>query len=74
MLTFTSAGTVRAFVTLLGGPEPAVAAARGKTVACIGPVAAEAAREAGLRVNVVAASYTTAGMIEALAAHFAPAP
>ena len=74
VLTFTSAGTVRAFVTLLGGPEPAVAAARGKTVACIGPVAAEAAREAGLRVDVVAASYTTAGMIEALAAHFAPAP
>ena len=74
VLTFTSAGTVRAFASLLGGNERAARASAGKTVACIGPIAAEAAREAGLRVAAVATSYTAEGLIEALEAHFAAAP
>jgi uroporphyrinogen III methyltransferase / synthase len=69
VLTFTSASTVRAFYSLLGGD--AASAARGKSVACIGPVAASAAREAGLTVDVVAQVYTTTGLLEALETHFA---
>ena len=70
VLTFTSASTVRGFVTLLGAND-AAGAARGKCVACIGPITAEAASLAGLRVDVVASVYTTSGILDALEAHFA---
>jgi uroporphyrinogen-III synthase len=39
-------------------------------VACIGPVAADAARKLGLEVAVVAAEHTADGLVEAIAAHF----
>jgi uroporphyrinogen III methyltransferase/synthase len=71
VLTFTSASTVRGFVTLLGSSEAATAAVRAKCVACIGPITAEAATVAGLRVDVVAGVYTTAGILDALEAYFA---
>ncbi|HVN70095.1 MAG TPA: uroporphyrinogen-III C-methyltransferase [Candidatus Binatia bacterium] len=71
ILTFTSASTVRGFAELLGGEDRAASAARGKLVACIGPITARAAEEAGLRVDVVAERYTTAGLLEALEAHAA---
>jgi uroporphyrinogen III methyltransferase / synthase len=70
VLTFTSASTVRGFAAALGGDAPAVEAARGKAVACIGPITAEAARECGLHVDVVADVYTTSGLLDALEAHF----
>lgn len=69
ILTFTSASTARGFVELVGGGEKAVAAARGKLVACIGPITAEAAEAAGLHVDVVADVYTTEGLLDALEAH-----
>jgi uroporphyrinogen III methyltransferase / synthase len=71
VLTFTSASTVRGFAALLGGNEAAVRVARGKRVACIGPITAEAAREIGLSVDVVATRYTTAGLLDALEASLA---
>ena len=70
-LTFTSASTVRGFASLLGGDAGAVRAAAGKRVACIGPITAAAAREAGLTVDVVASRYTTADLLAALEASFA---
>jgi uroporphyrinogen III methyltransferase/synthase len=71
VLTFTSASTVRGFAQLLGGNERAAEAATGKIVACIGPITAEAARQAGLRVDVTADVYTTDGLLDALEAHLA---
>ncbi len=71
VLTFTSASTVRGFAELLGGDESAREAARGKCVACIGPITAQAAAEIGLHVDIVADRYTTAGLLDALDAHFA---
>jgi uroporphyrinogen III methyltransferase/synthase len=71
IFTFTSASTVRGFVELLGGAEAARSAARGKLIACIGPVTAEAADEAGLHVDVVADVFTTDGLLDALEAHLA---
>ena len=71
VLTFTSASTVRGFATLLGGEPEAAAAARGKCIACIGPITAEAARETGLCVDVVAAVHTTGGLLDALETYFA---
>lgn len=72
VVTFTAPSTVAAFVTLVGADRmPPV-------VACIGPVTAEAARRAGLRVDVVAADHSAPGLVAALvdleARRPAPAP
>jgi uroporphyrinogen III methyltransferase/synthase len=70
VLTFTSASTVRGFVALLGDIS-ASQAASGKCVACIGPITASAAVQAGLNVDVVAPVHTTAGLLDALELHYA---
>lgn len=64
-LTFTSSSTVRNFVALVGREISAVC------VACIGPITAQTARQLGLPVHVVARTYTSAGLVAALAKHFA---
>ena len=70
VITFTSASAVRGFSALLGDPERgAIAHAH---VACIGPVTATAARDAGFPVDIVAEDYTTAGIIQALLRYFHP--
>ena len=74
VITFTSASTVRGFCAQLGGEADAAAAARGKLVACIGPIAAQAAREAGLQPDVVADVYTAPGLLDALEAFLARTP
>lgn len=71
VLTFASGSAVRGFCALLGGDAPAGAAARGKIVACIGPVTADEARAHGLPVAIVAIPHTTEAMVAALEAHFA---
>jgi uroporphyrinogen III methyltransferase/synthase len=69
-LTFTSSSTVRNFVALLGADEVRGLVRDGRpAVACIGPVTAEAAREAGLPVAVVPREYTAAGLTAALVAY-----
>ncbi|HEY5250122.1 MAG TPA: uroporphyrinogen-III C-methyltransferase [Acidimicrobiales bacterium] len=59
VITFTSPSTVDFFLALSGGRTPPV-------IACIGPVTAEAARKAGLVVDVMATEHTAAGLVEAL--------
>lgn len=71
ILTFTSASTVDAFAASLGGEAAARDAARGKVVACIGPITADAARAIGLEPDVVADVFTTEGLLDALERHFA---
>jgi len=63
-VTFTSSSTVRNFLALLG--SEAARSLRGALVACIGPVTAATAREAGLEVAVVADTYTIPGLVAAL--------
>ena len=63
-VTFTSRSTVGGFTALAQVPE-------GVVVACIGPVTADAARAAGLRVDAVAAPHTLEGLVEALEAALA---
>lgn len=70
VLTFTSASTLTGFVSLAGGDAAAVEATRGKSIACIGPITADAARAAGMHVDVVAEVFTTRGLLDALGAHF----
>jgi uroporphyrinogen III methyltransferase/synthase len=62
-VTFTSSSTVTNYLTL-GGPLPPV-------VACIGPVTAQTARDAGLQVDVEADVHTVDGLVDALLRWFA---
>ncbi len=63
VITFTSPSTVDGYLALSGGRVPPV-------VACIGPVTAEAARQAGLTVDVVAAEHSDAGLVAELVARW----
>ena len=69
VLTFTSASTLKGFAEALGGGHAAAQAARGKLVACIGPITAEAASELGVHVDVVADVSTTDGLLDVLEMH-----
>lgn len=59
-ITFTATSAVRAYLALVG---PRTGGAR---VAAIGPITGEAVCDAGLGHPTVAATYTTAGIVEAL--------
>lgn len=71
VMTLTSASAARNLAALV--PPSSIAlhpeAAPGKTIACIGPSTAEAARSVGLRVDVVAAEHTVAGLVQAIIDH-----
>jgi len=56
-----------AVLGLLANVPDAIALSHGKTVACIGPATADAARAAGLRVDVIADEATVVGLVSALA-------
>jgi len=68
-VTFTSGSTVRELVRALG--PRAKDLLEGVTIAAIGPVTADVAREEGLRVDLTASEYTVAGLIDALERYFA---
>jgi len=63
VITFASSSTVRNLVALMGKGWPAQNKAK---VACIGPVTAATATQAGLKVNIVAKEHTIAGLVEAI--------
>jgi uroporphyrinogen III methyltransferase / synthase len=63
-VTFTSPSTVRNFLELLG-PD-ALRVLRGCLVVCIGPVTAAAAGESGIRVDLVADTYSIPGLVAGL--------
>lgn len=67
IVTFTSSSTVKNLVAILDGYDFTRLPAE-VTVACIGPITAETARDLGLRVDLVADSYTIPGLVEALIA------
>lgn len=69
VLTFASPSAVESFMAAVG-PD-AAELARGAVVACIGPVTAQAARERGLEVQVLAEPSTMPGLVSALEAFFA---
>ena len=72
-VTFTSSSTVTNFCRALGETDVA-ALLGGVTVACIGPITAATAREAGLTPHLVCAEYTIPALVAALAAHFVGRP
>ena len=72
VVTFTSASAVRNFVRIYGTDAAADLLGR-TTVAAIGPVTADAARQFGIQVTVQPAAYTVPGLVDAIAAHFSAA-
>jgi len=67
IVTFASSSAVRNLLKLLGGDT---APLKGPLIACIGPVTARTAREAGLEVRVEAKEHTIPGLVRALQDHF----
>jgi uroporphyrinogen III methyltransferase/synthase len=67
VVTFTSSSTVCNLIRLLDGRVDRLT---GATIACIGPVTADTARRAGLRVNIVASEHTMSGLVQALLGYF----
>lgn len=63
IVTFTSSSTVKNLTTILG---PDIRFLSEAVVACIGPVTAATARELGLDPQIVATTYTIAGLVEAI--------
>jgi uroporphyrinogen III methyltransferase / synthase len=72
-VTFTSSSTVTSFCEALGD-EGVPALLGGVTVAAIGPITAETARQQGLTPHIVCADYTIPALVAALVAHFVSPP
>lgn len=68
-VTFTASSTVRQLIRFV--PESEL---QGIKVACIGPITAETARDAGLTVNAVAETFTARGLTDALQRLFGREP
>ena len=73
-ITFTSSSTVRYFLTTLGTEgwvaQDAMEQLNRMVIACIGPITAATASDHGLRVDIVAREFTTAGLVAALVEWF----
>ena len=70
MITFTSPSTVTNFLALVKG-KPISEEIRKMKIACIGPVTAQRATEAGLKVSVVPDEYTVDGLTRAIVEFYA---
>ncbi len=68
IVTFASPSAVRNLVHVLGA-EPAADLLNATTVACIGPVTAEAAAQFDIRTAIMPAEYTIPGMVNAIATY-----
>ncbi|MGI6549009.1 MAG: uroporphyrinogen-III C-methyltransferase [Syntrophomonadales bacterium] len=65
IITFTSSSTVKNLVSMLG--SDLIAELRDKVqVACIGPITAQTAREAGFTVDIMAEQFTVDGLVQAV--------
>ena len=69
--TFASPSAFRNFFLLLGEDRASFVLSRSR-VAVIGEVTARSVRERNLPVDIMPATFTLAGMLEAIEAHFAP--
>ncbi len=67
VITFTSPSTVAHFMDIMGASYPLPPAVK---IACIGPVTADAARKAGLAVDILQERYTVPALVERLVEYF----
>jgi uroporphyrinogen-III synthase len=73
VVTFTSGSTASGFMNRLLDEEGDPDDLDGVCIACIGPVAANAAREVGLKVDVMPDEHTLDGLVNGLTAFFSSA-
>lgn len=69
LITFTSSSTVKNFHDLLP-PEDLDNLMKGVTIASIGPITAETARDLGFDVHIIAESFTIPGLCQAIEQHY----
>ena len=69
-LTFTSSSTVKNFLALTG--EPLLPEIKKTRIACIGPITAKTAEDAGLKVDILPEEYTVASLLDAIEDYFQP--
>jgi len=67
VITFTSPSTVTHFLGIMGPDFRLPSRVR---IACIGPVTAAAAQNAGLTVDILQERYTIPELVDAIAAYF----
>ncbi len=70
-LTFTSSSTVINFLALFARGE-ILSLLKNITVACIGPITAQTAKNNGLKVDIMAEEYTIPGLVQAIEKHYKP--
>lgn len=66
IISFTSSSTIRNFVDLFSSPDEMVQLVGDTIIACIGPITAATAREAGLTVHVMAGQNTIPALADAI--------
>jgi len=69
LITFTSSSTVKNFHALLP-PEDLESLMQGVTVASIGPITADTARNLGFDIHIIAESFTIPGLCEAIKQYY----
>lgn len=69
MITFASSSTLRNFVEIIGENRLQTYLKNG-SIACIGPVTAQTAREMGIRVDVIPAEYTLPALSDSIVDYF----
>ncbi|MEA3279976.1 MAG: uroporphyrinogen-III C-methyltransferase [Thermodesulfobacteriota bacterium] len=69
LITFTSSSTVKNFHALIP-PEKFNDMMQGVTVAAIGPITADTAKELGLDVHIIAKSFTIPGLCDAILQYY----
>jgi len=67
VITFTSPSTVENYIKIMGGNYPLPPTVK---IACIGPVTAQATRQAGLNVDILQERYTVPALVERLVQYF----
>jgi len=70
MVTFTSSSTVKNFKSLLPADADLKSLMKNVTVASIGPITSDTARELGFDVQITAESFTIDGLCEAIQKHW----
>ena len=66
VITFTSSSTVKNFLTLMGDKSEIKKA----KIACIGPITAKTAQDAGLKVDIMPEQYTVSSLLDAIEIFF----
>ena len=70
VLTFTSSSTVKNFLELTG--KSLLKEIKKTRIACIGPITAETAKDAGLTVDILPKEYTVPALLEAIEDYYKP--